>query len=65
MEMADTLVADCDVVELAHRLAAHRVHLLPVASAGLVLTDERDQLRLPGPRTPATIASVRSDHRTS
>jgi GAF domain-containing protein len=46
VEMADTLVADYDVVELAHRLVAHCVHLLPVASAGLLLTDERDQLRL-------------------
>jgi transcriptional regulator with GAF, ATPase, and Fis domain len=47
VEMADTLVADYDVIDLAHRLAAHCVTLLPpVAAAGLLLTDEHDQLQL-------------------
>ena len=47
VEMADTLVADYDVIDLAHRLAAHCVQLLPpVGAAGLLLTDEQGQLRL-------------------
>jgi transcriptional regulator with GAF, ATPase, and Fis domain len=47
VELADTLVADYDVIDLAHRLAAHCVALLsPVTAAGLLLTDEHDQLRL-------------------
>lgn len=46
VEMADTLVADHDVVDLTHRLASRCVDLLPVAAAGLLLIDEHGDLRL-------------------
>jgi transcriptional regulator with GAF, ATPase, and Fis domain len=46
VEMADTLVADYDVVDLTHRLASHCVDLLPVAAAGLLLIDEHGDLRM-------------------
>lgn len=46
VDMADTLIADYDVVDLTHRLASYCVDLLPVAAAGLLLTDERGNLRL-------------------
>ncbi|MEB3369701.1 GAF and ANTAR domain-containing protein [Saccharopolyspora mangrovi] len=46
VDMADTLVDDYDVVDLTHRLASHCVDLLPVSAAGLMLIDERGDLRL-------------------
>ncbi|MEV4645122.1 GAF and ANTAR domain-containing protein [Saccharopolyspora sp. NPDC049357] len=46
VEMADTLVADYDVIDLTHRLAAHCVDLLHVSAAGLLLIDEHGDLRL-------------------
>ncbi|SDM47912.1 GAF and ANTAR domain-containing protein [Allokutzneria albata] len=46
VDLADTMVADYDVVDLMHRLATHCVALLPVAAAGLLLTDEQGALRL-------------------
>lgn len=46
VDLADTMVADHDVVDLMHRLTTHCVALLPVAAAGLLLTDEHGALRL-------------------
>lgn len=42
--LADTLVADYDVIELLHRLSTDCVHLLPVDAAGLLLSDQRGAL---------------------
>ncbi len=46
VELADTLVADFDVVDLLHVLANRCVELLGVQAAGLMLADQRGQLRL-------------------
>lgn len=45
-DLAHAMVADYDVIDLAHRLAGYCVELLPVAAAGLLLTDEHGTLRL-------------------
>ena len=44
VEMADTLVADFDVVDFLHVLADRCVELLEVDAAGLMLADQRGQL---------------------
>jgi len=44
--LADTLVADYDVIELLHRLATECVDLLRVDAAGLLLSDQRGALRV-------------------
>ncbi|WP_239377087.1 MULTISPECIES: GAF and ANTAR domain-containing protein [unclassified Frankia] len=44
--LADSLVADYDVVDLLHRLASHCVTLLNVAAAGLLLADQRGSLQV-------------------
>jgi transcriptional regulator with GAF, ATPase, and Fis domain len=44
--LADTMVADYDVVDLMDRLCGFCVELLPVAAAGLLLTDQHGDLRL-------------------
>jgi transcriptional regulator with GAF, ATPase, and Fis domain len=46
VELADTLVADFDVVEFLHGLADHCVRLLAVDAAGLMLADQRGSLRV-------------------
>ncbi len=46
VELADTLVADFDVVDFLHVLANRCVNLLEVQAAGLMLADQRGQLRL-------------------
>jgi len=46
VELADTLVADFDVVDFLHVLANRCVELLGVQAAGLMLADQRGQLRL-------------------
>lgn len=46
VEMADTLVADYDVVDVLHRLVEHTVALLDAAAAGLLLADQRGGLRV-------------------
>ena len=46
VELADTLVADFDVVDFLHVLASRCVELLGVQAAGLMLADQRGQLRL-------------------
>lgn len=44
--LADTLVDDYDVIELLHRLTTYCVRLLPVDAAGLLLSDQRGNLRV-------------------
>src|ERR1700744_153953 len=46
VELADTLVADFDVVDFLHGLADRCVGLLDVDAAGLMLTDQRGSLRV-------------------
>ena len=45
VEAADTLVDDFDVIEFLHTLAERCVQLLDVDAAGLMLTDQRGNLR--------------------
>jgi GAF domain-containing protein len=44
--LADTLVADYDVIDLLHRLTSGSVELLPVDAAGLMLSDQRGELQV-------------------
>ena len=44
--LADTLVADYDVVELAQQLIDNSMMLLPIAAAGIVLADSQGDLRV-------------------
>jgi GAF domain-containing protein len=46
VELADTLVDDFDVLDLLHVLATRSVELLDAAAAGLMLTDDGDELKL-------------------
>jgi transcriptional regulator with GAF, ATPase, and Fis domain len=46
VELADTLVADFDVVDFLHTLALRCVELIGVAEAGIMLADQRGGLRL-------------------
>ncbi|MDQ2883027.1 MAG: hypothetical protein M3Y48_18090 [Actinomycetota bacterium] len=43
VELADTLVADFDVVEFLHMMVDRCMELLEVSAAGLILTDSHDQ----------------------
>ncbi|WP_035303988.1 GAF and ANTAR domain-containing protein [Actinokineospora inagensis] len=53
VEMADTLVADYDVVDVLHRLVEHTVALLDAAAAGLLLADQRGSLQVLASSTEA------------
>lgn len=44
--LADTLVADFDVVELAQQLVEHAMVLLPIDAAGFVLADVQGQFQV-------------------
>ena len=44
--LADTLVDDYDVIELLHRLTTYCVRLLPIEAAGILLSDQRGDLRV-------------------
>src|SRR5690349_919905 len=46
IDIVDTMVADYDLIDLAHRLVAHCVDLLDVSAAGLLLTDGQGNLGL-------------------
>jgi transcriptional regulator with GAF, ATPase, and Fis domain len=46
VSLADTLVADYDVIDLLHGLTIECVRLLPVDAAGLLLSDQRGNLRV-------------------
>jgi GAF domain-containing protein len=46
VELADTLVADFDVIDFLHLLTERCVDLLGVDSAGILLTDQHGRLRL-------------------
>jgi GAF domain-containing protein len=46
VELADTLVAQLDVLDLLHTLTERCVELLDVDAAGLMLADQRGQLRV-------------------
>jgi GAF domain-containing protein len=46
VEMADTLVDDFDVIDFLHVLTERCVQLLGVSAAGLLLTDQRDNLQV-------------------
>lgn len=46
VELADTMVADFDVIEFLHLLTGRCTQLLGVDAAGILLTNQRDQLQL-------------------
>jgi transcriptional regulator with GAF, ATPase, and Fis domain len=46
VDLADTMVADFDVIDFLHMLADRSVRLLPVSAAGVVLADPRGELRV-------------------
>jgi len=46
VELADTLVARFDVIDFLHTLTERCVELLSVDAAGLMLADQRGQLRV-------------------
>ncbi|MDX6433126.1 MAG: hypothetical protein QOE54_5492 [Streptosporangiaceae bacterium] len=54
VELADTLVADFDVIDFLHLLTQRCVDLLEVDSAGILLTDQQGQLRLVAASTEQT-----------
>lgn len=54
VELADTLVADFDVIDFLHLLTERCVDLLEADSAGILLTDQQDRLRLVAASTEQT-----------
>jgi transcriptional regulator with GAF, ATPase, and Fis domain len=46
VDLADTMVADFDVIDFLHMLTDRSTRLLPVTSAGVLLADPRGQLRV-------------------
>jgi transcriptional regulator with GAF, ATPase, and Fis domain len=46
VDLADTMVAEFDVIDFLHMLADRSVRLLPAAAAGVLLADPRGQLRV-------------------
>ena len=52
VELADTLVADFDVVDFMHTLAADSVELLGADAAGLILADQRGGLQVVASSVP-------------
>src|SRR2546428_3414348 len=46
VELADTLVADFDIIDFLHVLTNRCVELLDVQAAGIILTDQRGALRV-------------------
>jgi transcriptional regulator with GAF, ATPase, and Fis domain len=54
VEMADTLVADFDLIDFLHMLTQRCVQLLDVSASGLLLTDQRGALRVTAASTEQT-----------
>ncbi|GGK43576.1 transcriptional regulator [Pilimelia terevasa] len=54
VELADTLVADFDLIDFLHRLTVRCAGLLDVAAAGLLLADQRGALRVVAASTEET-----------
>jgi len=54
VEVADTLVADFDVVEFLHLVTARAAELVPDSAVGLMLADHQGQLRFMGASSEAT-----------
>jgi transcriptional regulator with GAF, ATPase, and Fis domain len=54
VEMADTLVADFDLIDFLHLLTERCVQLLDVSATGLLLTDQRGALRVTAASTEQT-----------
>ena len=46
VDLADTMVADFDVIDFLHMLTDRSVQLLPASAAGVVLADPRGELRV-------------------
>jgi GAF domain-containing protein len=46
VDLADTMVADFDVIDFLHMLTSRSVELLAVSATGVVLADPRGQLRV-------------------
>src|ERR1700733_14702127 len=46
VELADTMVADFDVIDFLHVLTDRSVRLLAVSAAGVLLADPRGELRV-------------------
>src|ERR1700760_3518440 len=46
VELADTMVADFDIIDFLHLLTDRAVRLLAVSAAGVVLADPRGELRV-------------------
>lgn len=46
VELADTMVADFDIIEFLQTLTTRCVQVLPVDAAGILLTDQMDHLQL-------------------
>jgi transcriptional regulator with GAF, ATPase, and Fis domain len=53
VELADTMVADFDVIDFLHLLTERSVQLLDAAAAGVLLADPRGELRLVAASTEA------------
>lgn len=54
VEVADTLVADFDVVDFLHLITARAAELVPESAVGLMLADHQGRLRFMGASTEAT-----------
>jgi GAF domain-containing protein len=54
VDLADTLVDDFDVIDFLQMLTERCVQVLGVSAAGLMLTDERDQLQVAAASTEQT-----------
>jgi len=53
VELADTMVADFDVIDFLHLLTRRSVQLLDASAAGVLLADPRGELRLVAASTEA------------
>jgi len=54
VEMADTLVADFDLIDFLHLLTERCVQVLDISATGLLLTDQRGALRVTAASTEQT-----------